>query len=727
MWNVKRRIGSFVVFGAVLAAGCRKTTDYWITGVDVVQGVQNPVNGIPLVAYKPTFVRVYVQSNEANHGPWRVSSRLVVKNPTGTQVELMPSTFDPSASITVSPSGSHRDQWGDSFTFWLNYLETAPGMHQLSARIFSGPDVANPPPEHTFTRQQFVFPAVRDSVYGVVWAVMNMNDPFRAPIGPAAPWSDYSAHRAFVENVFPVSGFTVSPVPGIGTVAPNPQTFGNLTDSRTWAAKMAASLPPGSKINLLDNWDTGGLHGYADGAYSEEQNARDGNRVGKTMAQEVAHSDGLPCHTFDPCDAYPHPQGHIDSMDFGFNLSADLGRSDVHLVSFSGENSIDDKQTVAGPLSDIMSYNQPPIWISSYTTCQLIGVLWKNQDADCTFTNSREQKDARVSEKLKVAGNQTARPKSSGARYDRERAFLFAAGVFEETGRVRLADLEMIPSATDISTPPAAGDLKLQLLDAGGATLAEFPIEAHTTHQEYSKPLTFSLVVPFEDQKEKTAKVVVRKGDAVLAEQIVPRAYPRVTMLPLAAPGPGLAGRQTISWTGSDPEGRPLQYSVLYSADDGKTWWPVHVGLKQTKVEIDFDTLPGSEKALLKVRASNGGRSTEATLAAPVRVPRKPPQVSIGQPAEGATLDSRLPQLLRGDAFRWEDGTLADGSSFAWTSDRAGELGNGHWTATRKLLPGPHTITLTVRDAAGQTGTSSVHVTVYGAAEARTQGVQKTP
>lgn len=197
------------------------------------------------------------------------------------------------------------------------------------------------------------------------------------------------------------------------------------------------------EINLLDNWDTGGLHGYASGSYSEEQNARDGNRVGKTMAQKVSHTNGLPCHTFDPCYGYPHPQGHIDSFDFGFNLSADLGRSDVHLVSFSGETSIDDKQTIAGPLSDFMSYNLPPLWISSHTTCQLIRVLWKSQDADCTFTNSRERKEIKVSDRLKVLGDQKAQPPRSDARYGRDRAFLFAAGVLEATGSARLVDLEI--------------------------------------------------------------------------------------------------------------------------------------------------------------------------------------------------------------------------------------------------------------------------------------------
>ena len=30
------------------------------------------------------------------------------------------------------------------------------------------------------------------------------------------------------------------------------------------------------------------------------------------MAQEVSHTFGLWCHTFDACDNYPHPKGHID-------------------------------------------------------------------------------------------------------------------------------------------------------------------------------------------------------------------------------------------------------------------------------------------------------------------------------------------------------------------------------------------------------------------------------
>ena len=93
------------------------------------------------------------------------------------------------------------------------------------------------------------------------------------------------------------------------------------------------------------------------GAASEEQNARTDHRAGKVMAQEIAHTFGLWCHTFDACYNCPHATtGHIDGSDVGFNLSGDLGRSDVHLVSLDGERDYFDGMTLGGRTGDFMSY-----------------------------------------------------------------------------------------------------------------------------------------------------------------------------------------------------------------------------------------------------------------------------------------------------------------------------------------------------------------------------------
>src|SRR5699024_6688247 len=116
-------------------------------------------------------------------------------------------------------------------------------------------------------------------IYGVVWAAMNHDDDPYDYRGPAAPWSDFEGHRLYVENVFPVSTFTIDPIPGVGTQPPSPQTFSNLTESRAWGTKKLTELPAGAIINLLDNWDSGGLHGWSNGMYSEEQNQRTNQRL----------------------------------------------------------------------------------------------------------------------------------------------------------------------------------------------------------------------------------------------------------------------------------------------------------------------------------------------------------------------------------------------------------------------------------------------------------------
>ena len=86
-----------------------------VTHVQAVQAVQTLDNGMPLVAYKPTYVRVFLDGYQGAHGPWRVSARLTVRDvDTNAEHDLFPISFDPNFAITVTPSGSHPDRWNDS-------------------------------------------------------------------------------------------------------------------------------------------------------------------------------------------------------------------------------------------------------------------------------------------------------------------------------------------------------------------------------------------------------------------------------------------------------------------------------------------------------------------------------------------------------------------------------------------------------------------------------------
>lgn len=86
---------------------------------------------------------------------------------------------------------------------------------------------------------------------------------------------------------------------------------------------------------------------------------------------------------------------------------------------------------------------------------------------------------------------------------------------------------------------------------------------------------------------------------------------------------------------------------------------------------------------------------------------RNPPIVTIVEPFDGATVSNDVE--FTGSATDPEDGNIS--SQLAWTSDIDGNLGFEP-TVTATLSSGTHVITAQATDAAGNTGTATVTVTV---------------
>ncbi|HEX6306190.1 MAG TPA: S8 family serine peptidase, partial [Anaerolineales bacterium] len=121
------------------------------------------------------------------------------------------------------------------------------------------------------------------------------------------------------------------------------------------------------------------------------------------------------------------------------------------------------------------------------------------------------------------------------------------------------------------------------------------------------------------------------------------------------------------------------------------------------------DSGDGTKEPLLDV--------SNATLFNPTLVPGgggsadNPPAVSIDSPADGASFDSGASISFYGSASDDEDGNLI--GSLVWTSDQDGQIGAGG-SFSAVLSDGTHTITASVTDSGGNTGSDGITITVGG-------------
>jgi hypothetical protein len=87
-----------------------------------------------------------------------------------------------------------------------------------------------------------------------------------------------------------------------------------------------------------------------------------------------------------------------------------------------------------------------------------------------------------------------------------------------------------------------------------------------------------------------------------------------------------------------------------------------------------------------------------------------PPEVTIGTPANSSTFNEGSAITFSGTAVDAEDGDLS--ASLSWESDLDGPIGSGSTFTKSNLIVGVHTITATVTDTEGLTGSESIAITV---------------
>jgi hypothetical protein len=330
---------------------------------------------------------------------------------------------------------------------------------------------------------------------------------------------------------------------------------------------------------------------------------------------------------------------------------------------------------------DIMSYCQsggaPTKWISPYR--------WTN-----LFNHFQT-----------VSGGGVLSIESISTILERAQMVYYISGELHQQGTGKLN-----PVLVQLGLPTetiAEGKYAIELLDAEGRSLRRIPFLASFIDVEGDRVETvyFNYQIP---AIQGTAMIVLREGDRVLHTIRASRSAPKLAM---AFPNGGevLKEIETISWDAQDEDRDPLTFNVLYSPDDGRSWYPVANGIQETKLEVDLSAFPGGEKSKFRVIATDGFNTVTDDSDAVFTLGTKPPQVVIINPINGALLTPTQPVQLQADAYDPEDGPLS-GVSVYW-SEGNNIIGMGS-ELEAFFSAGEHLVTVTAMDSEGNTAHDQV-------------------
>lgn len=223
--------------------------------------------------------------------------------------------------------------------------------------------------------------------------------------------------------------------------------------------------------------------------------------------------------------------------------------------------------------------------------------------------------------------------------------------------------------------------------DGKGETLAWAPTRPwfFATDNQWA---TFVERLPYRPETEKVALLL---GNRELGALPVTRKLPEFDLVgPRTAKEIDTAGILHLRW-GLDAADKkankehPLTFFVRFS-NDGEHWLRPGVNLRITEFDLDLRELPGGEKCVAQVLATNGYQ-TSYVETPPFALPQRPPRVMIGD-GEGP--------ILFAQGFS-QSGSPITGERISWIVDREARAHGGTFDV-RQLGRGLHHVVVSVAE-----------------------------
>lgn len=682
-------------------------TRFKLIGMEVVQATQDLQNTVPLVAGKPTMVRLYLAVTGPTTSVASVSAAITASHPGGgASLPNLHSVNSVTVTSSLDPHTSRKDL-ASTVNFMLPPTWIGNGTLHIQVSEIDVQGIPSSVPCDGCENNDNVGPLFSHfqptKALNMVLAPY-VYQPHSKPGLVATPDIFFTPMGAlqWLNDVYPLAGNFPGPDSTINLVRILPMqiTTSNLHDSDeqddfmddlgdllddlqgdagdSWPSDvhLLAMTPCGcgglgnepGNVGLADTWAV--ENGVVPDAGFEGYGAVWSHELGHNFGREHAGN----AHNEDDPQDLSFPYAHGDIGEPGLALTTEWWNASPFLIlpgiSVTGQKHAHDFMSY-GDVNDQADHTHD--WISPYTYKALFQ----------TFLNL------------------TARSAPASSRMQK----LIVGARISTTGTVTLRPFRIVET-TFTSPVVEDGPYSVELQNKDGKVLHAQRLSVGSRHGSGS--LRLGAFVPWNPE---TTLIVLKNREQIIAKRAV---SPHKPVLRILAPTAGLTWgpKATISWQASEEGNLPLTFTVLYNTGDSDKWLPIASGLKKQSVTINTSLLPGSHKAHIRVRASDGVNTTEADSPGTFIVPVKPPLVAILGLKNGSALPAKDASLT-GAAYDPQDGMLL-ATRLKWTSSRDGVLGQGPRIVPRKLAIGPHTITLTATNSLGRITTTKVNVTVRG-------------